>query len=71
MAMDLLLWLAGFGVVVLSAVVSLIVREWRARGFSVDDAAIHGLESPSGTMEAAHTAGVGSVRYAQDNGVGP
>ena len=69
--MDLLLWLAGFGVVALSAVVFLIVREWRARGISGDDAAFHVVQSPSATMEAAHTAAVNSVRYAQNNGVGP
>ncbi|MCD2443704.1 hypothetical protein LQ757_15595 [Agromyces sp. SYSU K20354] len=67
--MDLLIWLAGFGGIVACAVIFLVLRQRRTRGLPADDDAAVGDERPSSdAMGAAHTAGVLTVRYSQNNG---
>lgn len=64
--MDLLF---GLGGVVVGAVAFLVLRERRTRGVPADDvAAVRGERSSSDAIEAAHTAGVASIRYSQNNG---
>jgi hypothetical protein len=68
-ALDPLYWLAGFVGVVACAVVFLVLRQRRTRGLSADDdAAVRDERPSSDAIGAAHTAGVVSVRYSQDNG---
>ncbi|MBM7830580.1 hypothetical protein JOE59_001285 [Agromyces cerinus] len=56
--MELVFWLAGFGVMIACATVFLVVRARRARRLPGDhDASIPGERSHSEAIAAAHTAG--------------